>query len=260
MQDDWNAKIGEDASKNRKGTCGQFCDPETNEKGLRLLEFVSYNNLKVANTFGPHIPFRRWIWHSPGGDYHNQIDYIMVKQRFQSSVNIAKIRSFPVADIGSDHELVMVTFRLRLQRMKTQGNIRFRLSLEKLEDPNIAEIFRAAIGGKFAPLLDLENQDTEIDVLINSFNTAVTETANNILGKHRPAKKPWITDNILKLCDKRRELKQKKNATEGTKLYREANQQVKKKAREKHRRHGLKNNAKVSQKTCRKTARKPISL
>ena len=57
----------------------------------------------------------------------------------------------------------------------------------------------------------------------------MTETANNVLGKHRPAKKPWVTDNILKLCDRRRELKQKKNTTEGAKLYREANQQVKKK-------------------------------
>ena len=64
--------------------------------------------------------------------------------------------------------------------------------------------------GKFAPLLALENQDTEIDALINSCNTAVTETANNILGEHRPAKKPRITDNILKLCDKRRELKQRR--------------------------------------------------
>ena len=93
VQGDWNVKIGEDASKNWKGTCGQYFNPETNERGLRLLEFASYNNLKVVNTSGPHKPSRRWTWHSPGGDYHNQIDYIMVKRRFQSSVNIAKTRS-----------------------------------------------------------------------------------------------------------------------------------------------------------------------
>ena len=108
----------------------------------------------------------------------------MVKQRFQSSVNIAKSRSFPVADIGSDHELVLMTFRLHLQRMKNQGNIRIRFSLEKLKDFNIAKIFQATIGGKFAPLLALENWDTKIDALINSFNTVLTQTANNILGKH----------------------------------------------------------------------------
>ena len=58
MQGDWNAKIGEDASKNWKGTCGQYCNPETNKRGFRLLEFASYNNLKVVNTFGPHKPSR----------------------------------------------------------------------------------------------------------------------------------------------------------------------------------------------------------
>ena len=95
VQGDWNAKIGEDASKSWKGTCDQYCNPETNERGLMLLEFASYNNLKVVNTSGPHKPSRRWTWHSPGGDYHNHIDCIMVKQRFHSSLNIAKTGSFP---------------------------------------------------------------------------------------------------------------------------------------------------------------------
>ena len=152
----------------------------------------------------------------------------MVKRRFQSSVNIAKTRSFPGADIGSDHEIVMMTFKLRLQRVENQGSIRIRFSLEKLKDPNIAEFFQASIGGKFALLLALENQDTEIDALINSFNSAMTETANNILGKHRTAEKSWVTDDILKLCDKRRE--HKKNTIGGAKCYREAIQQVLKKA------------------------------
>ena len=81
----------------------------------------------------------------------------MVKRRFQSSVNIAKTRSFPGADIGSDLEILIMTFRLHLQRVKNKGSIRIRFSLEKLKYPNIEEIFRATIGGKFAPLLALEN-------------------------------------------------------------------------------------------------------
>ena len=85
------------------------------------------------------------------------------------SMNIAKTRSFPEADIGSDHKLVMMTFRLHLQMVKKQGSIRIRFSLEKLKDPNIAGIFQAMIGGKFALILALGNQDTEIDTLINSF-------------------------------------------------------------------------------------------
>ena len=129
MQGDWNAKVGEDACKNWKGTCGRYCNAETNERGLRLLEFTSHNDLMLANTFGPHKASRRWTWHSPSGEHHNQIDYIMVKRCFQSSMNIARTRSFPGADIGRDHELLMMTFRLHLKKVNKQGHTRIKFEL-----------------------------------------------------------------------------------------------------------------------------------
>ena len=67
-----------------------------------------------------------------------------------------------------------------------------------------------------------------MDTLINTFNTAVTNTASEILGKHRPVKKPWVTADLLDLCDKRRELKKKKKDAEGVRQYRAANQEIKK--------------------------------
>ena len=60
IQGDWNAKIGEDASRDWQGTSGPYCNSTTNERGLRLLEFASYNDLKLMNTFGPHKASRRW--------------------------------------------------------------------------------------------------------------------------------------------------------------------------------------------------------
>ena len=65
------------------------------------------------------------------------------------------------------------------------------------------------IGGRFAPLTIMSNEDTDIDSMITTFNTAVTETASEILGKHRQKKNPWITAEILNLCDNRRELRKK---------------------------------------------------
>ena len=62
--------------------------------------------------------------------------------------------------------------------------------LEKLKDPNLLETFQAMIGGRFAPLTTMSNEDTDIDSMITTFNTAVTETASEILGKHRQTKKP----------------------------------------------------------------------
>ena len=215
VQGDWNAKIGEEVCKDWKGTCGHHCNTKSNDRGRRLLEFASYNDLVVANTFGPHKTSRKITWHSPDGKTHNHIDYIMMKKRFKTSVNIAKARSFPGADIGSDHELVMLTFKLHLKRTKKNNATQeIRFDLEKLKDPEVAEIFQA-IGGQFA-VLSILDSDMDMDMLTDTFNTAVTDTANEILGKCRPVKKPWVTTDILDLCAKRRKLKNKKNNKDGT--------------------------------------------
>ena len=51
------------------------------------------------------------------------------------------------------------------------------------------ETFQATIGGRFATLTIMSNEDTDIDSMIITFNTAVAETASEILGKHRQEKK-----------------------------------------------------------------------
>ena len=82
VQEDWNAKVGKDACGNWQGIYGPFCNDDTNERGLRLLEFATFNYLVLANCFGHHKAFRRWTWHSPNGQHHSQIDYLLVKKRF----------------------------------------------------------------------------------------------------------------------------------------------------------------------------------
>ena len=54
------------------------------------------------------------------------------------------------------------------------------------------------------------------------------DTANEILGKHHTVKKPWVTIDVLDMCDKCRELKKKKSDTEGAKEYRAINHEIKK--------------------------------
>ena len=73
----------------------------------------------------------------------------------------------------------------------------------------------------------MSNDDTDIDSMITTFNTAVTETASEILGKHSQKKKPWITAEILNLCDKRRELRKNRFEPEGSEKYKEVNNNIK---------------------------------
>ena len=54
-------------------------------------------------------------WTSPDGQYQNQINYILCRQRWRSSIQSAKTR--PGADCGSDHELLIAKFRLKLKKV-----------------------------------------------------------------------------------------------------------------------------------------------
>ena len=113
-------KGGKDACGNWQGIRGPFCNDDTNERGLRLLEFATFKDLVLANFFGHHKASRGWTWHSPNGRHHSRTGYILVRKRFRSGVNSARARSFPAADIGSDHNLLMMTFHLLLSRFSNQ--------------------------------------------------------------------------------------------------------------------------------------------
>ena len=54
VQGDWNAKVGKGDCGNWQVICGPFCNDDTNERGLKLLEFATFNDLVLANTFGHH--------------------------------------------------------------------------------------------------------------------------------------------------------------------------------------------------------------
>ena len=49
-----------------------------------------------------------------GGQHRNQVDYILCSQRRRNSIQSAKTR--PGADCGSDHELLIAKFRLKLKK------------------------------------------------------------------------------------------------------------------------------------------------
>ena len=57
---------------------------------------------------------RLYTWTSPDDQHWNQIDYILCSQRWRSSIQSAKTR--PGADCGSDHELLIAKFRLKLKK------------------------------------------------------------------------------------------------------------------------------------------------
>ena len=59
---------------------------------------------------------RLYTWTSPDGQHRNQIDYILCNQRWRRSIQSTKTR--PGADCGSDHELLIAKFRIKLKKVR----------------------------------------------------------------------------------------------------------------------------------------------
>ena len=120
----WNAKVG---SQEIPGVTGKFGLGIQNEAGQRLKEFCQENALVMANTLFQQHKRRLYTWTSPDGQHWNQIDYILCSQRRRNSIQSAKTR--PGADYGSDHELLIAKFRLKLKKVeKTTRPFRYDLN------------------------------------------------------------------------------------------------------------------------------------
>ena len=96
--------------------------------GEMLFEGEWWGNTPIiANTLFQQHKRRFYTWTSPDAQNQNQIDYILCSQIWRSSIQSAKTR--PEADCGSDHELLISKFRLKLRKVgKTTRPFRYDLN------------------------------------------------------------------------------------------------------------------------------------
>ena len=120
---DWNTKVG---SQETPGVTGKFGLGVRNEAGRRLIEFCQENALVITNTLFQqhkrrlHMDITRWPTLKSDWLYS-------LGQRWRSSIQSGKSR--PGADCGSDHELLIAKFRLKLKKVgKTIRPFRYELN------------------------------------------------------------------------------------------------------------------------------------
>ena len=199
VQGDFNAKVGKSDTGSPE-CCGRWGLGVRNEAGDRLVDFATGNGLAIMNTRFQQHSRRLYTWTSPDGQSKNQIDYILAKHRWKTSIR--KCRTYPGADCDSDHQLLMAKVQLRLKVLPKPDNLlRFNL------DQNTEE-FAVQIENRFQALSCLEEESTP-DQIWQQMKAALLETAEATLGRRKKQKrKPWISDEVLELAEAKRSLKQ----------------------------------------------------
>ncbi|KAL4083913.1 hypothetical protein QTP88_029229 [Uroleucon formosanum] len=150
----------------------------------------------------------------PGGGTRYQLDYILVKKRYQNQVKQSK--SFPGADIHSDHNLVIMESSLSLKKMENKQISKKKWYLDKLKDKETRYSYSEGVNNKLKELKELQIKDRNEPYGINddweALKEAATTAAETKLGteKNTPIR-PWITNKIVDLIEERRKYKNGKN-------------------------------------------------
>ncbi|XP_016333487.1 uncharacterized protein LOC107681684 [Sinocyclocheilus anshuiensis] len=203
---DMNAQFSHDR-QGFEDITGPFASSKRlSDNGERLLSFCTYNNLCVGNTFFQNKLFHKMTWRSPNGLTFNEIDHVCISRRWRTALR--DVRVFSAADVGSDHYLVRINLKLKLQRHEGRSETVRPFAIEKFKDQNIADVFTLQLSNRFQALADV----TEIESKWQGFKETLTTCAQQgIVQRRGRRKEEWIKDRSWALIDLRKKAKKKRD-------------------------------------------------
>ena len=157
-------------------------------------EFCQEDARVIANTLFQQYKRRLYTWTSPDRQHRNLIDYILCSQRWRSSIQSAKTRLG--ADCGSDHELLIVKFRLKLKKAgKTTRPFKYVLN-------QIPYDYTVEVTNRFK---GLDLMDRVLEDLWTEIHDIVQEAVIKTIPKKKKCKKAKWSEEALQIALKRRE-------------------------------------------------------
>ena len=197
---DYNAKVGEERHEDIVGPHGLG---ERNDRGEDLIGFCKEQGMVIMNTWFEQKRSARYTWTSPNGEIRNQIDFVLVNQRYRNSITNAKSR--PGADCGSDHNPVVFKVRVKLKVPKKKSSQRYKYNCEKLKNSAIKGTFKEATNQVAKEIKAVMNEETGCDEVWVKLRDGTHRVAKEVCGETNiEKKKKWMTDEILDRMNERK--------------------------------------------------------
>ena len=173
LNGDFNARVGGLNISSPKvvgrNTMGKF-----NDRGQKLVDFCTRHNLAITNTMFQKR--RLHTWTSPKGNLH-QIDFMLVRQRHIKAIHDSEALNLP--DI-SDHRLIRSKLKLNFSWYKPKQNLA-KFDLAQLKNMETKTLFQTELQNKFSPLLNLSDESTRAETLLDNICTGIKEAASKTL-------------------------------------------------------------------------------
>ena len=182
---DWNAKIGKgnDVAAFRDSAGNHSLHDTCSDNGLRLLSWATQHGLVVGGTIFPHREIHKGTWLSPDTRTVNQIDHILIRRRFRTS--LLDVRNRRGAECNSDHYLVHAKVKIKLAVEKKKVKRILKYDTEKLKDNAIRDEYQIEVRNRFEALRTIND-----DIQWEDVARVIKEAAGETLGYEKKDVRP----------------------------------------------------------------------
>ena len=197
--------------------CANDEGPRETASGEKRADFCQANNLVITNTCFQHPNGQHYTWISPQGNTRNQIDYILIRKSWFTSIVDAKTR--PVADCDTDNILTTAKLRLKTSRMPKTSNAPIRYNLDRLGNAQTANEYAVTTENRFQVLLDEWDEEASTNHIWNDMETIWKYSADEILGElQQKRRNAWISNETIHFAANKREARKRGDMTEYKRL------------------------------------------
>ena len=152
----------------------------------------------------------------------------MIRHRFKNSVSQCK--TYPGADIGSDHNPVIAKIKVKLKKIPKATRKPPKVDIAKLKSEEIQSKYFIEVTNRYSVLSadsnDVLNEEEEIEYDCKCLKDSIMHGNESAPKIEKKSKKPWITDEILVLMEERKTAKMK-DQKEYAKLHNKINKKCK---------------------------------
>ncbi len=204
LMGDFNARVGKQEHLTVPQTVGAHAVDVKIENGIRFIEFCLKNDTLILNIFFQHKLVHQTSWKHSGNKQWHMLIYTIVNKKFKSSIEDVRVYRRAARSTGTDRHLMRSKIKLHLKsrRKKTQES-QLHLDRLKLQDDNIVKHCRNDIEQIFE---DGKNDDVNINEKYSSFVQCIKEAAQThfkLANNTKKKRKEWLTDDILKVVEKK---------------------------------------------------------
>ena len=126
--------------------------------------------------------------------------------------SLQDVKTRRLADVDSDHNLLIGKLALKLRKAKTGDKKKQRFDTAKLQNPETKQQFTIALKNSCSILQE------ETEMTIHSFNMAMELAGKAVLGYRRAKKKQWISTLSCDKIGQRKGIKKKLLTTKSPRL------------------------------------------